>query len=159
MPLDTDSHDPFFPDKKASLEKQEHKAVQSQSISRHKAQPRHSNVASLYLSCISWFLPCIFRHAATTRFSSLPLYSPLLSSLCTPLLYLSKCSLSYISISLCFALYAALLLSPLFSVLFALLLSPPLFIPLYAALHRSSWFLLSFHKEIASLEKQEHKAV
>ena len=118
----------------ASLETQEHKAVQSQNISRHKAQPRHSNVASLYL-----LIPAMhFRHAATTRFSSLPLYSPLLSSLCTPLLYLSKCSLSYISRSFYFALYAALLLSPLFSVLFALLLSPPLFIPLYAASHRFS---------------------
>ena len=56
---------------------------------------------------------------------------------------LSKCSFSYLFISLYFALYAVLLLSPLFSVLLALLLSP-LFIPLYTALHKSSWFLLSF---------------
>ena len=80
-------------------------------------------------------------------------FMPLCTTLCRrgapprgPILfhYLSKCSLSYISISLYFALYAALLLSHLFSVLFALLLSPPLFIPLYAASHRFSWFLFLF---------------
>ena len=139
MPLDTDPHDSFFPFKKRYLEKQEHKAVQSQNISRHKAQPRHSNVASLYLLIPAMHFPAC-SYYQILLFLSTSLCCPLFA----PLSFIVQNVLCHISLDhfiLLFMLPSFCLLSSLScSLSSCLLLSLYRFMPLHTDSH-DSFFL------------------